>query len=303
MSLEHRRPVADAGEPDIGFQAAFGFYLGLIAGGLAALVGLAADVTTATLLGIFPTVVTAVTVGGHVLAKRSHGLPERIGRRRRLRLACYLPAVGFATAAIAPGVVPLGTDGRYYVVTGLLVAVLGMTAFGLERLCRNRFVKAITADEPIVTWTYRPAGLVSHGGTVTVLVTFGAMGLSTSVAIGSPIGLLWIVFGVIVVLGGALADDDAGKKYYGSRYSLDVDSNAEYGELRAHERGIRRDQGRSRKLVPWEEISDIRLTDEELVLERRWLDIRCDRDAIDDPEAVLEDVERARSRANAKTVH
>jgi hypothetical protein len=54
MSLEHRRPIASAGQPDIGFQAAFGFYLGLVTGGLVAFVGLLAGVTTPTLLGALP---------------------------------------------------------------------------------------------------------------------------------------------------------------------------------------------------------------------------------------------------------
>ncbi|WP_306056380.1 hypothetical protein [Natronococcus wangiae] len=297
MSLEQRRLIADADAPGIGFQAAFGFYLGLVVGGLVAFVGLLADVTTATLLGTFPTVVTAVTLVGHVLAKRARGLPERIGRARRWRLACYLPAAGFAAAALAPRGTPLESTGRYLAVTIGFGLVLGLAAFGLEQLCRNRFVEAITADEPAVTWSYRPASAFANAGIWVVLLFFVVAGGGASVATGDAFGLFWIAFGVVVaawtwVLG---KGDANGKKYYGTRFSFDVDSEAQRGELHAHEREIRYDQGRSRKLVPWEKISGIELTDEELVLERRFRTIRCDQSAIDDPEAVLEAIETVRS--------
>lgn len=300
MSLEHRRPVADAEPPDIGFQAAFGFYLGLVTGGLVALVGLFADVTTATLLGTFPTVVTAVTLAGHVVAKRVHGLPERIGRRRRWRLACYLPAAGFGVVALAPNVTSLESTSRYLAVTVALALVLGLTALGLEQLCRNRFVEAITADEPSVTWSYRPASAFSQGGFGVVLLCFVLVGGVTSVVSGNFFGLFWIVFGVVMAawIWFDVEDNSDGKKYYGKRFSFDIgpDSENALGELHAHERGIRFDQGRSRKLTPWEKITDVELTDDELVLERRFRNLRCDRSVIDDPEAVLAALEEARER-------
>ncbi len=302
MSLEHRRPVTSAGQPDLGFQAAFGFYLGLVAGGLVALVGLAADVTTATLLGSFPTVVTAVTLVGHVLAKRSHGLPQRIGRRRLLRLACYLPAVGFAAAAVAPSVTSIGSDARYLAVTILLTVVVGVTAFGLERLCRKQYVVAITADEPTVVWTYQPASMFSNPDFWMPMLAFVAMGLSASLATGSVIGLLWIAFGVLIAVGSWMitVGDTNGKQYYGTRFSLDVDAKKQQSELRAHERGVRHDAGRSSTLIPWEKISDIRLTDDELVLGRRFRNLRCDRDAIDDPEAVYEALAEMKARTETR---
>ncbi|TYL40698.1 hypothetical protein CV102_01050 [Natronococcus pandeyae] len=304
MSLEHRRPVADAEPPDIGFQAAFGFYLGLVAGGLVALVGLLADVTTATLLGTFPTVVTAVTLVGHVVAKRAHGLPERIGRRRRLRLACSLPAVGFAAAAVAPSVTSLEHTGRYLALMIGFALVLGVTALGLSSLCRNRYVEAITADEPAVTWDYRPASAFSQGGVWIVLLFFVVTAGGANAAVGDAFGLFWIAFGVVmaVVILVDVESNSNGKKYYGKRFSIETTANSEnaLGELHAHERGIRLDQGRSRKLTPWEKITDVELTDDELVLERRFRNLRCDRSAIDDPEAVLEVLLETRARAEER---
>ncbi|MFC4436711.1 MULTISPECIES: hypothetical protein [Natrialbaceae] len=300
MSLERRREVVDSEPPDIGFQAAFGFYLGLVVGGIAAFAGLLADVTTATLLGTFPTVVTAVTLAGHILAKRAHGLPERIGRRWRWRLACYLPAVGFAAAVLAPSVTPLEATSRYLAVTVALALVLAVTALGLQQLCRNRYVEAITADEPSVTWSYRPASAFSRGGVGVILVCFVLVGGLTSVVTGTLSGLFWVAFGGVVAAWSwfDVENDSGGKKYYGTRFSFDASSVSEnaLGELHAHERGIRFDQGRSRKLTPWEKITDVELTDDELVLERRFRNIRCDRSVIDDPEAVLAALEEARER-------
>jgi TM2 domain-containing membrane protein YozV len=297
MSLEHRRPVASAGQPDLGFQAAFGFYLGLVAGGLVVVAGLLADLTAATLLGTFPTVVTAVTLAGHIAAKRSHGLPQRIGSRWRWRLACYLPAAAFAAAALVPAETALRSAARHPGVAALTL-VLCVTAFGLERLCRKQYVVAITADEPAVTWTYQPVGVFSNPGLWMPVLAFTTMGLGASIATGSVTGLIWIVFGVLIaVWSWMLTIGDAnGKKYYGTRFSLDVDAKAQQGELRAHERGVRHDQGRSSTLVPWEKISGIELTDDELVLERRFRTLRCDREAIDDPEAVYEALEELNSR-------
>lgn len=302
MSLEHRREVVDPEPPDIGFQAAFGFYLGLAVGGIAAFTGLLVDVTTATLLGTFPTVVTAIILVGHVLAKRAHGLPERIGRVWRWRLACYLPAVGFGAAALVPRVTPLESTSRYLAVTIALALVLGLTALGLEQLCRNRFVEAITADEPIVTWTYRPAGFLADGsGMLTFATIFLLLGTVASIWTGSvrP-GLFWAVIGLVFILSnGARFGDDAQErtKRYGFGFEPDFSPDNRWNslELRAHEAGIRLDRGRSRTLVLWDQVTGVELTDEELVLERRFRNIRCDRSTIDDPEAVLEAIETRRS--------
>jgi hypothetical protein len=246
--------------------------------------------------------VTAVTIAGHIVAKRSHGLPERIGRRRRLRFACYLPPVGFAAAVAAPVVTPLEFTGRYLALMIGFTLILGVAGLGLARLSRRQFVEAITTDEPIVTWTYRPAGLFHLGNGLLVLMLFFVFaGGVASVATGSVRGLFWIAFGVVMVvwswmLGKGDAND---KKYYGKRFGFETTapSNVDQGELRAHERGVRHDQGRSKRLVHWEQISDIRLTEDELVLERRFNTLHCDREAIDDPERVYESLVEARERA------
>ena len=299
MSLERRR--VDAGPPDIGFRAGAGFYLGLVAGGLVAVAGLLADVTTATLLGALPTVVTAMTIVGYVLAGRARGWPERLGRSRRLRLVWYLPAVGFGAAGFAPPLTPLPSTPWYLAVTIVLTVLTGVAAYGLERLCRNRYVEAVTADEPIVTWTYQPAGLLADGtawAAVAVLAVGVTLGGFLQIATGDWwVGLFWIAVVVFPILL-ASGSDDRTKRIYGTEYGLQIDSDGEWGtrELSAHDAGIRLDRGRSTTLVPWESITGVELTDDELVLERRFRSLRCDRSAIDDPEATLEALVAARAR-------
>ncbi|SFB70995.1 hypothetical protein SAMN05444422_101378 [Halobiforma haloterrestris] len=297
MSLEHGRPLADPEPPDIGFQAGFGFYLGLVAGGFAAVVGAFADVAAVTLLGVLPTTVTAVTIVGHVLGKRAVGLPERIGRSRRTRAVPYLPAIAFGVVAFVPGVTALTVRTRHLVVTAIFALVVGVAGFGLERLCRNRYVEAVTADDPVVSWNYEPAGFL-QGGAWALLVALAFVAGVTSLVAGNAFGLFWIAYAVLVIAWDRFDFGGNGAKRGGKRFSLDTgDTDRTVGELRAHRRGIRLDRGRASKLVPWERISGVELTDDELVLERsRRFDLRCDRDAIDDPEAVLEGIERARRR-------
>lgn len=299
MSLEHGRPLADPDPPDIGFQAGFGFYLGLVAGGFVAVGGALADVAAVTLLGVLPTTVTAVTIVGHVLAKRAVGLPERIGRSRRLRFATYLPAILFGTVTFAPLWTPAPFEfaTRHLAVTGAFALVAGIAAFGLERLCRNQYVEAVTADGPAITWNYEPAGPLRDGAWTMLVVLMPVAGVASLVA-GNAFGLFWIAYGVVVLAWDRFDFGGDGAKRGGKRFSLDVgDSQRVVGELRAHERGIRLDRGRASKLVPWERIDGVELAGDELVIERRrWVDLRCDRGAIDDPEAVLEGIERARRR-------
>lgn len=295
-------------DPDIGFQAGFGFYLGIVVTGIAAIAGLVAGVTTATLLGIVPSTVTAVAIVGHILAKRARGLPERIGRNRRRRLACYAPAAAFAVVLVGvPAFGSIDATGRFVVVTSVLVLLSGVSAFGLERMARNRYVDALTADEPAAKWTWRKTGLRYDEG-----VTTAVMSLTVAVGLvlvwrGSFYGLLWTGYGTVFLLS---MHFDLGDDWTG----FDPSDQWNPPKIRAHDAGLVVDKSYRKTFVPWEAIEVVRLTDEELVLERQrsglwrgWFDIRCDRSGIDDPESVLEDIERARGRATrtgaAKTEH
>ncbi|WP_436347430.1 PH domain-containing protein [Natronorubrum sp. FCH18a] len=278
-------------EPDIGFQAGFGFYLGIVVTGIVAIAALVAGATTATLLGVLPSTVTLVAIVGHIFAKRTRGLPERIGGNRWQRLACYVPAAAFAAALFLPALAPIEATSRFVIVTIAVILLTGVSGFGLERMAKNRYVDAITADEPAATWTWHRSGIRCDEHVMNVFMALTIVfGLGMAWA-GNVYGLLWAVYGSIFLL---LAHSDIGEDWY----DFDPTDRWNPPEIRAHEAGLVVKKSYGKTFVAWDEIEAVRLTDEELVLERsRWLDIRCDRAALDDPEVVLEEIQRARERA------
>ncbi|WP_246998646.1 PH domain-containing protein [Halosolutus gelatinilyticus] len=293
--MESRTDYAriEIGEPDIGFQAGFGFYLGLVAAGFAAIAGILADLTTAALLGLLPTFVTAVTIVGHVLAKRAHGLPEEIGRSRRLRLACYLPPVAAVATFYAAYAGLIEAGGRFALVTALTVLLTGIAAFGVDRMSRNRYVDMVTADEPAATWTYwRTSSGFSQPVFTVIMAITTLFGAGTALT-GHPQGLFWSAYGLLMLY-----------LHHSDRYADEFGSGDRWTapKLRAHEAGLVVGRPFAKTLVPWDDVEDVRLTDDALVVERRrfgrrsrWFDLRCDREAIDDPEAVAEAIEAVRS--------
>ncbi|NUC73296.1 PH domain-containing protein [Haloterrigena sp. SYSU A558-1] len=292
MASHERRPALEFDEPDTGFQAGFGFYVGLVAAGVAASAGLLAGASTATLLGILPSTVTAVAIAGHILTRRARGLPERIGRSRWRRLACYAPPIAFAATLAAPLVTSIEATGRFVALMLVVTLVTGVTAYGVDRMARNRYIDALTADEPTAVWTWRRTGLTA-GGIVfgaCLVITIGG-GLYSTIAWGLSVGPFMVFYGLIFLL-----------QWYGiggDWHNFDQNEQATPPTIRAHEAGLVVERSVSSTFVPWDDVADVRLTDDELVFERRWLDLRCDRAAIDDPEATFEGIQRARGRADA----
>ncbi|SDJ98918.1 hypothetical protein [Natronorubrum texcoconense] len=297
MASHERRsiPKQTGEELDIGFKAAIGFYLGIIVAGLATVAGIVADASMAAILATAPSTVTAVLVLALIFGDRLRGLPERIGLSRSRRLGCYLPAVAFASMLVVPAFAPLEYSARLTTVTIAFTVLTATVAVGVARMTRNRYVAAATADEPTATWSWQNARF--HSGVWDILTTVGALllvaGGLVGIYTGHTNGMWFLLYGGFWLFmqwsetnGWFDADDEDGSKRWGS------------SDLRAHEAGIVLDRGHQQKLVPWDAIDDVRLTDDELVVERgRWLDIRCDRSAIDDPESVLEGIQHARERA------
>ena len=278
----------DTAEPDIGFQAGFGFYLGLVATGVAAIVGVIAGVTTATLLGLLPSTLTIVAIGGHLLARRAVGLPERIGRCRRRRLACYLPAVAFAGVVAVAAAGPFEITSRFAAVTAVVVLLTALAGGGLSRLARNRYIDAITGDEPLARWSWHRVGYGTYEWIAIVGSVLAIGGGLVAVVLGNWSGLFWVVYGAFFLLAQTIDGSDW--------FAIDPRDRWNPPELRVHEAGLVVDGAFTTRVVPWERIDGVWLTDDELTLalDRRWLDIRCDRSTIDDPEAVCEAIKAAR---------
>lgn len=84
------------------------------------------------------------------------------------------------------------------------------------------------------------------------------------------------------------------RRVFDTDWSLQIDERA-LPRLEVHEQGFVIARPMRRRFVPWATITDVRLTDDELVFERqRRLDLRCHRATIDDADATLEAAERAR---------
>ncbi|WP_226040210.1 PH domain-containing protein [Natrinema sp. DC36] len=297
MSSHERRARLEIDEPDIGFQAGFGFYLGIVATGIVAIAGLLAGASTATLLGVLPSTVTVVAIVGHIFAKRSHGLPERIGGTRWRRLACYAPVVAFTAVLVGSAFTPIDATGRFVVVTIVVAVLAGVSGFGLERMAKNRYVDALTADEPVATWTWQRSGGWTGEPAYTVIMALMILAGVVSVWQGEwLLGPFWIIYGAVMIL----------SRRYGW-YDLDETDRWNPPEIRIHEVGLVVDRSFWKRCIPWETIDGVRLTDDELVVERRRFgfdssvfDLRCDRSAIDDPESISEALERARVRAERR---
>lgn len=275
--------------PDLGFKAGFGFFLGVIVAGLTAIAGVVVDATTATVLATAPSTLTAVLLFVFIFGHRLRGLPERIGQSRRRRLACYLPAAAFAAVVVLPAVSTLESTTRLSVLAIASSLLSGAVAVGVSRMARNRYVAAVTPDEPVVSWAWHdPRYGANEWVSLAMAVGLVLAGVG-SIAAGNWIGLLWAGYGSVVLL--------ANRFDWGDDW-VDFDASERWSvpEIHAHAAGVVLKRTYKRTLVPWASITGIELTDNELVLERRWLDIRCDRSAIDDPEAVLEGLERARGR-------
>ncbi|WP_049922704.1 PH domain-containing protein [Halopiger djelfimassiliensis] len=335
MASRTQRIVIDPGEPDIGFQAGFGFYLAIVAAGIAAVAGLLAGARTATLLSVVPSMVTVVAIIGHILAKRAHGLPERIGQSRRWRLACYLPSATFAALLLVRDHLPITGSERFNFITIVFAVLSGVSAYGIQRMARNRYTEALVADEPAAAWPWQRPGDWSARPVFTAIMALLIVDGLADMIVGDWFpGLFWVIFGVVMLyssrsaglvftavmallLVDGLANMIVGDWFpglfwvifgivmlYSSRFDLgDTDETGRRNPptLRAHEAGLVIDRPFRKTVVPWDSFGDIRLTDDELVLERsQWFDVRCDRTAIDDPEAVVAGIERVRSPAHPR---
>ncbi|EMA38237.1 hypothetical protein [Halobiforma nitratireducens] len=271
--------------------------LGTVVAAVLAVAAVAAGISSATVLATVPSAVVAGLVFGLAVGNRLAGLPERLGRTRGRRLLPYVPALGLAAVLPVTTVTPLVSSTRLAVVTLAFVVLVGAAGVGVAQMSRSRYIAAVT-DEPIVAWTWHRTafddglwGTFALGGGVLLFV----WGLA-SITFDSRSGVWFAGYGGVILL--LWVGDRLGWETW-SWTAHDVENRWGGIDLEAHEIGVVVDRF-ERKLLPWDRIADVRLTDDALVLERRgWFDIRCDQDAIDDPEAVYETVVETRSRARS----
>lgn len=305
MSQRHgTSPLPESlGTPDAGFMAGVGAYVGVVLVAVVLTVASAAGASAATVLGGISTAATVGLIAGGVVVSYCTGLPERLGRRWRRLALPFTPSVVFAgialvalTSPVLPRIVALGAG------IGSGLTLLG--AFAITNMSRTRYAHAMAPDEPAasIRWLkpnqdrrWFGFGALCIGGYAALIVATGAFSTGNTLLHV----LMWGAFALYrgfelrLRLGKTNRDGRLAR-----RFDLDrlLDSTDRWlPELRVHEVGLAIARPGRRRFVPWETVADVRLTADELLVERpRRFDIRCDRATIDDPESVYERIETAR---------
>ena len=324
------RPVPeDLETPDIGFVAATGVYTAAVLVALTLTLASTIGTSTSTLLGVFTTVVTAGLVVGAIVSSRLEGLPERLGSSPRCLAACVLPAAAFAAIAslgaftpVLPRATTLGA--------GAGAVLTFAAALGIDEMSRTRYARAMRSDEPLASFPLvdpnRGRGWLAAGlGCLAIAVVLAHPGTEVLTRVDSVrtepfwwflvAGSFLCYFGLSFRLGikrafedqrgpisRRLLPEDTRRTVAGTTFSLkqDVDPAKNWHtELEVHEHGLVVKRTTARRYLPWSSIAGVRLEAEELLVERRrWVDLRCARSVIDDPDGVAETIERARTDAS-----
>ncbi|AEH36595.1 hypothetical protein [Halopiger xanaduensis] len=282
-------------DPGVEYQAAVGAYIGALLTGVVALALVVGDASSGALLSLLPSVFTAGLLIGAIVAWSHPETAVRLGSLRWPIAVCCLPAVALGAAVwLLARADIVGTDWR---LLPAALAAVGATLAGwlLGAIARDSDVDSVVGD-PVASWTWELSGpdytLLGWG-----LACF-VVGAGCYLAFGDlhPFVILFVV-GVTFVLQGLpteLWDDDTVRvpiSIIPLAYEADAPDFSR-GEFRVADAGlvvVPSMQPAYKSLVPWDRIGDVRLTDDELVLERRrrWKPaIRCDRSVIDDPDAL-----------------
>jgi hypothetical protein len=309
--VAHRRqpPLPESLDPpDIGFVAASGVYVAIALLMAFITIAVASGASAATIFGGITSTMTAGLIVGSLLASRLDGVPERLGRRWRSSAALFSVPLGFALLSIVSLLSPLSLATAAVAAFGSVLATVA--AGGIASMARTRYARAMAPGEPIHTITRLNP---NRGRWLLALGSLCLAGSGISVLTGHGAGLMLLLGGVYTLFLGISArsqgsrfskDEQSetptsrprGRKVFGTRWGNDMFDNSEYlPELQIHENGIVTEQGNSRQFVPWSLVTDVRLTSEELVIERRrGFDLRCDRAVIENAEKAYEKIERTR---------
>jgi hypothetical protein len=307
----------DLDTPDVGFVAASGVYAAAALTFAFLTAAAATGAAVSTLVGGITSTVTVGLVLGSLLASRREGLAERIGSSLRSRLLPLSIPVGFGALSLGALVSPLPLGAA--VGAGLGALVTGLCGWGIASMGRSRYARAVTSKNPILTvpqlnprqhWWMAWIGIGSlTAGLGTMSATDGGFAGLWMVAMG----LLFVIFAFVTRYNQDPDRNDGSTRThrhpsrFGGELTYDPGDpfDPEYlPELRVHEEGLITHQAwSSERFVPWERVTKVSLTEDELrVGVRRGLDIRCKRAMIDDPEEAYETIERVRSEAEGGPV-
>lgn len=263
--------------PDDFFAVVTGLYVALLVAPLVTAGVSRAVVDPAILYLVFLGGVVLTTTAAAIAVRWVRGLPIRLGRTRKR----WLPAFVAPAVVAAAGVVLLGTGG-YSSVDALLgiVAAVGGFAIGgiLGIMARSRYTSAVTEiAESYATWRAawskrrrRPVQLL---GLLTVVGGIGAF--VAQVVWNHP--LLQPLANVLLPIGLALFTFGQPRTYH------------------ATSAGLEKEMPAARTLSEWDHFEGYTVAEDAIVLHRRapWrFPLICDRDDIDDEQAVVAALDR-----------
>ncbi|WP_126663947.1 hypothetical protein [Haloterrigena salifodinae] len=254
----------------------FRLVVAVYAGALLAGVVSVAAVLTAFVRGPLPAVYAAGFVGGFVgglaLAAADPRLPVRLGRTLGRRAAVVVPTVPFVVIWFAPLEAAVDAVALWAVIT------VFVSGYVLSQLAGNRYVDAVTTGEPAERWRWTPPGSPIVDALLAGI--WLVIGIGDAVT-GSPAqGLLWLSLAVFWMVS-CLVE---------GRWSFGP--GRERCEIQFYKTGLVKRRPYTKAFVPWRDVNHVRLREGELVIDRGLRDVRFDRDELEDPEAVLEAIDR-----------
>jgi len=301
-------------EPDIGFVSASGVYVAIVFVASLISIGSGANWTSATIVGSVSTAGTVGLIVGALLARRLRGVPERLGQRRRQWFVLFVVPTLFGLCTVAvllfsavPTSMAVGTV--FGALTSFVASLL------MVSMVKTRYARAVTPGEPVVSIPYQPdqrLQLVAVAGSLTTIFLILQFGLGVSWSVGGGLLIFILISGFVAVLsyidqqidsgptGGVLdrvLPNEQGATRFGQRLSMpSVDPGQNPGTLptlEVYEHGILVHGGIETRFLPWEAISDIRLTEAHLCFVRpRWFNTRCAREVVDDVPERYEEIKR-----------
>lgn len=301
MSRHQRAPSLPEtpGVPDAGFMAAAGVYVAAVFVALAVVISVAVGASTASALGAVASAITVGLVVGGIAAGHVRGLPERLGRGWRSMVLVFLIPGTFAASALFVTLVP------WLPIALALGAAVGagitaVPALAIASMARTRYAKAMAPDKPLAATPLlnpnRGRRWITLGLLNALLLVLLFAGESVQISVGLVFFTLYaLLYGIAVRFESTNPDPDGRLQRYLSGWFEDAMEPQWLPELRVHERGLTVKHPAQRRFVPWSAVEDVRLTDEELVVERhRFPALRCDRTVIEEPERFHEAIDRAR---------
>ncbi|AGB35930.1 PH domain-containing protein [Natronococcus occultus] len=265
-----------------GFRTVLGLYLGVLVAGVAASVAATQSVSEAVLVAVFAGGLATGAILGVVAARLDDDLAIRLGRSRRRRALLYLPGIPglLGAAAVATSWSPIAST---FVATGSSLSVL-VVGYVLGGIARSEYVEAVTAGEPTATWSWTPPG----GGKVDTFVALAWLFIAFANAVGGnwAAAVVWLLIAVGWIVAGAI------EGRWQTRWGT-------HPEIRVHDDGLVKRRPFTKTFVPWDEVSHVRLHEDELVLDRGLFDVRLERSELAELEAARETIERCIETAGA----